>query len=287
MDALKKLKTYPHNAFFLLWVILVFLILTVFLTSMILMSSLGSGPSYAAAKGKQCAYSFSPSTVVDGDSVKVSVLSGAPKSTYLASIVPTSPPIEAQRVGLGDITLKASMPGSYSVVVRDYSTGIKCSVKSGSVNLMVNPAVNPCVYDVNDDGIVDQKDVDLVNGKFGETAKNYPEYDVNWDGNIDLSDSLLVAGALGKACITYQLLSPAVSGNTVTFGITPSAGGNVALSISNGNLDGTMYISPLITGDKFVWNNAPVGSHSAQLVILDSAGKPVDSASNSVLFYVE
>ncbi len=40
MDALKKLKAYPHNAYFVLWTVVVLLILSVFLVSMVLMSSL-------------------------------------------------------------------------------------------------------------------------------------------------------------------------------------------------------------------------------------------------------
>ncbi len=102
--------------------------------------------------------------------------------------------------------------GRYKMVVGN-NPGILCKHPSGQEFIEVigdsaiaSPAPTPsacptllALYDMNDDGVIDQKDVDEVNGHFGEEGEGL-KWDVNFDGVVDLSDSLLVAGQIGKGC---------------------------------------------------------------------------------------
>lgn len=76
--------------------------------------------------------------------------------------------------------------------------------------------------DVNGDGIIDKKDMDLIGAAYG-TQKGQPGYneacDLNHDGVIDLSDSVIASGNYGKSVVpTTQLLSPAQLRNVTADG---------------------------------------------------------------------
>ena len=55
-------------------------------------------------------------------------------------------------------------------------------------------------WDINNDGIVDIRDLIMVSNSFGVNASEYPNVDVNKDGSIDIVDLLLVAVHLGESC---------------------------------------------------------------------------------------
>ena len=54
-------------------------------------------------------------------------------------------------------------------------------------------------WDINDDGMVDIRDLLLVSNNFGEKHSKHPKADVNKDGNIDIIDLLLVASHFGES----------------------------------------------------------------------------------------
>ena len=60
--------------------------------------------------------------------------------------------------------------------------------------------------DVNNDGVVDIRDLVSVASNFGKTGQN--SADVNNDGVVNISDLILVAGALGEGAAAAPLLHP-------------------------------------------------------------------------------
>ena len=56
-------------------------------------------------------------------------------------------------------------------------------------------------WDINNDGIVDVKDLILVSNSFGTEPPGHPKADVNKDGKVDIIDLLYIASHLGKSCI--------------------------------------------------------------------------------------
>ena len=54
-------------------------------------------------------------------------------------------------------------------------------------------------WDINDDGVVDIRDLRTVSNSFGTDNPIYPKTDVNRDGNIDIIDLLLVAAHFGES----------------------------------------------------------------------------------------
>ena len=54
-------------------------------------------------------------------------------------------------------------------------------------------------WDINDDGVVDIRDLVLVSNNFGEETPTHPKVDVNKDGNVNILDLLLVAAHFGES----------------------------------------------------------------------------------------
>lgn len=56
-------------------------------------------------------------------------------------------------------------------------------------------------WDINNDGIVNIKDLILISDSFGEANTEYPKTDVNKDGKVDIIDLLYVATHFGEFCV--------------------------------------------------------------------------------------
>ncbi len=54
-------------------------------------------------------------------------------------------------------------------------------------------------WDINNDGIVDIRDLIMVSNSFGVAVSEHPKADVNKDGNVDIIDLLLVAAHFGES----------------------------------------------------------------------------------------
>ena len=54
-------------------------------------------------------------------------------------------------------------------------------------------------WDINNDGVVDIRDLILVSNSFGMETPEHPKVDVNKDGNVDIIDLLLVAAHFGES----------------------------------------------------------------------------------------
>ena len=54
-------------------------------------------------------------------------------------------------------------------------------------------------WDINNDGVVDIRDLVLVSSSFGEEAPAPPKVDVNKDGNVNILDLILVAAHFGES----------------------------------------------------------------------------------------
>ena len=78
---------------------------------------------------------------------------------------------------------------------------------------LVNVSKNNIKIDLNDDGIVDQKDLDLIKGFYNyrpSTPGWDSKYDLNDDGVIDIYDIVLIAANQGKEISTLDKLEPQV-----------------------------------------------------------------------------
>lgn len=151
-------------------------------------------------------------------------------------------------VGLADLKnkteaavsqLRSNVEASVTVALRDYSAKTQATFAAyrNNIQVSVNAGLSqfiPALYDmmglpppevpeadrqalremgdVNGDGVIDQKDLDLVRAAFGSKPgdPNYnPAYDLNHDGVIDVRDIAKVSGNYGKSIVpTAQLLSP-------------------------------------------------------------------------------
>ncbi|MCE2399709.1 sulfatase-like hydrolase/transferase [Candidatus Poribacteria bacterium] len=56
-------------------------------------------------------------------------------------------------------------------------------------------------WDINNDGVVDVRDLILVSNSFGKETPEHPRADVNKDGKVDIIDLLYVASHFGESCI--------------------------------------------------------------------------------------
>ncbi|MDE0084693.1 MAG: sulfatase-like hydrolase/transferase [Candidatus Poribacteria bacterium] len=56
-------------------------------------------------------------------------------------------------------------------------------------------------WDINNDGIVDVRDLLLVSNSFGTETPEHPKVDVNKDGKVNIIDLLYVASHLGESCL--------------------------------------------------------------------------------------
>ena len=54
-------------------------------------------------------------------------------------------------------------------------------------------------WDINNDGVVDIRDLILVSNSFGPETPDHPKVDVNKDGSVDIIDLLLVAAHFGES----------------------------------------------------------------------------------------
>ena len=61
------------------------------------------------------------------------------------------------------------------------------------------PVPQTLPWDINNDGIVDIRDLVLVSNSFGEDIPAYPKVDVNKDGKVNILDLLLVAVHFGES----------------------------------------------------------------------------------------
>jgi len=61
------------------------------------------------------------------------------------------------------------------------------------------PVPRTLSWDINNDGIVDIRDLVLVSNSFGEDVPTHPKVDVNKDGKVNILDLLLVAGHFGES----------------------------------------------------------------------------------------
>ena len=78
------------------------------------------------------------------------------------------------------------------------------------------PVPQTLPWDINNDGIVDIRDLVLISNDFGAADPTYPKVDVNKDGAVDIIDLLLVASHLGES-IDRAAPSPRVSISTKHF----------------------------------------------------------------------
>ncbi len=62
------------------------------------------------------------------------------------------------------------------------------------------PVPRTLPWDINNDGVVDVRDMILVSNGFGTESPEPPKVDVNKDGNVDIIDLLLVAAHFGESC---------------------------------------------------------------------------------------
>ena len=61
------------------------------------------------------------------------------------------------------------------------------------------PVPQTLPWDINNDGIVDIRDLVLISSGFGEETPAHPKVDVNKDGRVDILDLLLVAAHFGES----------------------------------------------------------------------------------------
>ncbi len=61
------------------------------------------------------------------------------------------------------------------------------------------PAPQTLPWDINNDGVVDIRDLLLISNSFGAEDPVYPKVDVNKDGKVDIIDLLLVASHFGES----------------------------------------------------------------------------------------
>ena len=64
-------------------------------------------------------------------------------------------------------------------------------------------------WDINNDGVVDMRDMILVSNSFDVESPGVPKVDVNKDGNVDIIDLLLVAAHFGEFCDAIAPSAPA------------------------------------------------------------------------------
>ena len=61
------------------------------------------------------------------------------------------------------------------------------------------PIAQTLPWDINNDGVVDIRDLVLISSRFGEEPSAYPKVDVNKDGKVNILDLILVASHLGES----------------------------------------------------------------------------------------
>jgi WD40 repeat protein len=82
-----------------------------------------------------------------------------------------------------------------SVVYSPYTGTLASGSEDGTILLWeVTPTTN--VMDINQDGVVNTQDLELIASQFGQSGQN--SADVNRDGIVNILDLVLVAAAFGK-----------------------------------------------------------------------------------------
>ncbi len=61
------------------------------------------------------------------------------------------------------------------------------------------PVPQTLPWDINNDGVVDIRDLVLISSSFGEETPAHPKADVNKDGKVNILDLLLVAAHFGES----------------------------------------------------------------------------------------
>ena len=80
------------------------------------------------------------------------------------------------------------------------------------------PVPQTLPWDINNDGIVDIRDLLLISNSFGAADPVYPKVDVNQDGKVNIIDLLLVASHFGES-INPEAPSPRASISTEHFDV--------------------------------------------------------------------
>ena len=113
--------------------------------------------------------------------------------------------IELEAGASAEVTLKVTgdlftEAGGYAISVTATSgtdSAMIAEVTTTTTIEMPPPPPPPTPWDVNDDGIVDIRDLVLVAGQFGQSEESL-EGDVNGDGIVDILDLVLVASHFGE-----------------------------------------------------------------------------------------
>lgn len=185
-----------------------------------------------------------------------------------------------------------------AVVFASMAGVVFVAINGQSKNPEALTPIDPCTADFNKDGVINSGDQLLlaqhVVSRKGQA--NYdPAFDINKDGIINSGDQLRLALIIkqGLQCDAnkpkpdrYELYPPTIDGNNVTFRVSPSAAGNVSLLVNGSSIPGGSYLSPPISGETVMWKNAPLGTFSAFLVIVEN-GAPIREASNTQNFVVK
>ena len=108
--------------------------------------------------------------------------------------------IELETGASAEVTLRVkgdlfTTPGDYSVTVT--ATSGTDSTMTAKVTTTTTIEVPPTPWDVNDDGIVDIRDLVLVAGQLGESGEDL-KGDINSDGTVNIQDLVIVASHLGE-----------------------------------------------------------------------------------------
>ena len=85
-------------------------------------------------------------------------------------------------------------------LVADLSQQLRAGWKPALPDLSKRiPTPKMLPWDINNDHVVDMKDLTLVSNNFGATVPKYSKLDVNKDGSVDIIDLLLVAAHFGES----------------------------------------------------------------------------------------
>ena len=93
----------------------------------------------------------------------------------------------------------ASLPENSDLVAR-LSAQLRAGWKAALPDrCQQTPIAQTLPWDINNDGIVDIRDLVLISSSFGEKPSAYPKVDVNKDGKVNILDLILVAAHLGES----------------------------------------------------------------------------------------
>ena len=125
------------------------------------------------------------------------------EGSVLGSISDSERSIKLEAGASAEITLKIkgdffTKPSDYPISVTATSgTDSTVTAEVTTTTTIKMPPPPPTPWDVNDDGIVDVRDLVLVAGQFGQSGANL-KGDVNKDSRVDVLDLVLVASHFGE-----------------------------------------------------------------------------------------